>query len=97
MSFENTQISNAICDNAPLDTGQYGSHIVRRTPPILQNIQAKFPRSVDIWVEHLANELDTWRFVWILFFKMHDQTKRSIFEGCICRSDNDSVPGWLCE
>lgn len=43
-------------------------------------------------MEHLADELDCGRLIWILLLKMHDQSKGSIFKGSICGADDDSVP-----
>ena len=43
-------------------------------------------------MKHLADELDTWRLVWILFFKMHDQPKSPIFKRGVCRADDYGVP-----
>ena len=56
----------------PLYAGQNRSHIIRRTPPVLQDIQAQFSRTVDVWVKHLADEFDPGWFVRILLFKVHD-------------------------
>ena len=83
------------CDNAPLNAGQDGRHIICRTPPILQDIKTELSCPINIWVEHLADELDAWGLVGVLFFKMHDQPKCSILERCICWSDDDGVPGGL--
>ena len=76
-----------------LDTGQDGSHIVRGAPPILQDVQAEFTRAVDVWVEHLADELDARRLVRVCFFEVHDQFEGSIFEGRISRTNDDCIPG----
>ena len=43
-------------------------------------------------MEHLADEFDGRRFIWVLFFEMHDESEGSIFEGRICWSDDDGVP-----
>lgn len=44
-------------------------------------------------MEHLGDELHSWGLVGILFFKMHHESKGAVFEGCICGTDDDSVPG----
>lgn len=46
-------------------------------------------------MKHLADEFDPWRFVRILLFKVHDQTEGSIFERCIRRSYDHSVPSFM--
>ena len=56
----------------PLDACQDRSHIICRTPPVLQDIQAQFAGAVDIRMKHLADEFDPWWFVWILLFEVHD-------------------------
>lgn len=56
----------------PLNACQNRSYIICRTPPVLQDIQAQLSRTIDIRVKHLADELDSWRFVRILLFKVHD-------------------------
>ena len=43
-------------------------------------------------MKHLTYEFDAGRLVWILFFEMHDEAEGTVFEGSICRADNDSVP-----
>ena len=67
-------------------------NIVRWAPAVLQNVQTQFTRTVDIWMKHLADELDTGRFVRISLFKVHHQAKSAVLEGCVCRSDDDRVP-----
>jgi len=44
-------------------------------------------------MEHLADELDRWWFVWVLLFEMHNESESSIFKRGIRRSNNHSVPG----
>lgn len=76
----------------PLNTGQYGSDIVCRTPPILQYIQAQFPRVVYVWMKHLTDELDPWRLIRVLLLKVHHQPKSAIFKWRVRRPDDDGVP-----
>lgn len=76
----------------PLDTGQYGSDIVCRTPPILQYIQAQLARVVYIWMEHLTDELDSRRLIRVLLLEMHDQSKSAIFKRRVRRPDDDRIP-----
>lgn len=76
----------------PLNTGQYGSDIVCRTPPILQNIQAQLPRVVYVWMKHLTDELDSWRLIRVLLLKMHDQSEGAVFKRRVRRPDDDGVP-----
>lgn len=79
-------------DNAPLNTGENGSHIVCWAPSVLKNVKAQLACTVHVGVEHLANELDTGRLVWILLLKIHHQAERSILERGIGRSDDDGIP-----
>ena len=76
----------------PLNTCQDRCHIVRWAPTILQDIQAQFPSSIDVGMEHCADKLDCGRLVRILLLEMHDQSKGSIFEWGICWADDHSVP-----
>lgn len=76
----------------PLNTGQYGSDIVCRTPPILQYIQAQFARVVYVWMKHLTDELDPGRLIRVLLLKMHDQSKSAVFKRRVRRPDDDGVP-----
>jgi hypothetical protein len=46
-----------------LDTRQDCRYIIRRTPAVLQDIEAELAVGVDVRVEHLAEELDDGRFV----------------------------------
>ncbi len=58
----------------------------------MQDIQAEFPGSVDVGVEHLADKLDGRGLVWVLLIEVHDQSKSAIFERGVCGADNDCVP-----
>ena len=75
-----------------MNTGQYGSDIVCRTPPVLQYIQAQFARVVYVWMEHLTDELDSRRLIRVLLLKMHDQSKSAIFKRRVRRPDDDGIP-----
>lgn len=43
-------------------------------------------------MEHLADELDLWRLVGVLLFKLHDESEGSVLKGRVCGADNDGVP-----
>lgn len=79
-------------EHSPLNTRQNRRDIIRRTPPILQNIQAQLPSIINIRMEHLANKLDARRFVWVLFFEVHDESECAVFERRVRRPDDDCVP-----
>lgn len=76
----------------PLYAGQDGSHIVRRAPSVLQDVQAKLARAVHVRVEHLADELDARWLVGISLLKVHHQPERPILKRRVCGSDNDGIP-----
>lgn len=76
----------------PLNTGQNSSHIIRRAPSVLQDIQTQLPTPIHIRMEHIADELHSWRLIGILFFEMHYQAERAILEGCVCWTDDYCVP-----
>ena len=76
----------------PLNAGQNGCYVICWAPSILQNIQAEFASTVDVWVKHLADEFDAGRLVGILFFEVHNKTECTILKGGICWADDDSVP-----
>lgn len=80
----------------PLDASQDGSDIVRRTPSVLQNVQAQLAGGVYVGVEHLADEFDLGRLVGVLLFKLHDKSKCAIFKRCIRRAYNYGIPGDKC-
>ena len=77
---------------SPLYAGQDGGHIIRRTPSVLQNVETKLARAVDVWVEHLADELDAWWPIRVLLLELHHQSEGAVFEGSVCRADDDGVP-----
>lgn len=78
--------------HSPLNAGQDGRNIIRRTPSVLEDVQAELSRSVDVRVEHLADELDAGRFVGVLLFEMHDKAKGAILERGVRWADDDGVP-----
>lgn len=80
----------------PLDASQDSSNIVRRTPSVLQNVQAQLAGGVYVGVEHLADELDLRRLVGVLLFKLHDESECAIFKRCICRAYDYGVPREKC-
>lgn len=83
----------ALLENIPLNTRQNRSHIVRRTPPILQDVQAQFPRGINIRMEHLTDELDSRRFIRVCFLKVHYKAESAVFKGCIGGAYYYGVPG----
>lgn len=78
--------------DSPLNAGQDGGNIIRGTPPVLEDVQTKLSGSVDVWMEHLADELDARRFVGILLFEMHHKSKGAILERRVSWADDHSVP-----
>lgn len=78
--------------HSPLNTRQYRRNIIRRTPPILQNIQTQLARSIHVRVEHGGYELDAGRFVGVLLFEVHYESERAVFEGGVAGSDDDCIP-----
>lgn len=82
----------SICWGLPLDARQNSGDIVRRTPPVLKDIQAQFTRGVDVRVEHLTNELDSGRLVRILLLEMHHESEGTVLKRRVGRSDDDGVP-----
>jgi hypothetical protein len=93
MSSESlSQVYCGITFNVPLNTSQDGRHVIGRAPAVLQDIKAKLPRTIDIRMEHLADKLDTWRLVGVLFLEMHDQAECTIFERGIGGANDDGIP-----
>ena len=76
----------------PLDAGQDGRDIVRRAPPVLQNVEAELARRVHVGVEHLTDELDRGRLVGVLLLKVHHQSESAVLKRGIGRSNDDGVP-----
>jgi hypothetical protein len=66
-----------------LHTRQNRHDIIRRTPPILQDIQTQLSIIVYVWMEHFRYEFDLWRTVWVGFFERHDETECTACERCI--------------
>jgi hypothetical protein len=44
-------------------------------------------------MEHLADELDSWRFVRVRLFEMHHEAKGAILKRRVRGTDDDGVPG----
>lgn len=61
----------------------------------MQDIKAKLSGTIDIWVEHLADKLDTWRFIGVLLLEVHDKPKCAILERCISGTYDDGVPAMI--
>lgn len=66
-----------------LYTRQDCHHIVRWTPPVLQDVETQFTIVVDVWMKHLRYEFHLWRTIWVGFLEGHDQTERSPCKWCI--------------
>lgn len=79
-------------NHIPLDARQNGSNVVCGRPAILQDIQTQLARPVYIGMEHLADKLDGRGLVGVCLFKVHHKAKCSVFKGCVCRTNDDSVP-----
>jgi len=75
-----------------LNGSEDGGNVVRWTPAVLQDVQAQLAGAVNVWVKHLADELDAGRLVRIRFFEVHHEAKGAIFERGVCRPDDDGVP-----
>lgn len=93
MSYLFGALSFCTGQSVPLDTGQDSRHVIRRAPAVLQDVQAKLARSVDVGVEHLADKFHTGGLVRVLFLKVHHEAKRAILEGSVSGSDDDGIPG----
>ena len=76
----------------PLYRRQDGGHIIRGAPAVLQYIQTQLAGAVNIWMKHLANELDARRLVGVLLFEVHDEAEGAVFEGRVRGADDDGVP-----
>lgn len=75
-----------------MNAGQDGCNVISWTPSVLEDVQAQLSSTVDVWMEHLADELDAGRFVRILLFEMHHQPKSAILERRIRWTDYHGVP-----
>lgn len=78
--------------HVPLNACQDSCDIVGRAPPVLKNIETELSGGVNIWMEHLADELDRGRLVRVLFLEVHYEPKGSILEGGIRGADDDRIP-----
>ena len=76
----------------PLNTCQDSRYVICWTPSVLKDIQTKLAGSINIWMEHLADELDSGWLVRIRFLEVHYKPKCAIFKRCIRRSDYNSIP-----
>lgn len=85
-------LSSRHTESIPLNTRQDSRNVICRTPAVLKDIKTQFSSRIHVRVEHLTDEFDLWRLVGILFFKLHNQSKSSIFERRISRSNNDGIP-----
>lgn len=75
-----------------LDRGKDRRHVVGRAPPVLKYVKADAPISVDIWMEHLREKFDDWRFVWVLFAEFHRELECAILKGSIMGTKDDGIP-----
>jgi len=75
-----------------LDRGKDRRHVVGRAPPVLKYVKADTPISVDIWMEHLREKLDYWRFVWVLFAEFHRELECAILKGSVMGTKDDGIP-----
>lgn len=92
LAFIHCNMKKHPCRLVPLDTRQDSSHIVCGAPAVLENIETKLAGSIDIGMEHLADELDSRGLVGILFLKVHYQAECTILEGSVGGADNDGIP-----
>lgn len=79
----------------PLNAGQDCRDIVRRAPPVLQNVQAQVSVLVDVRVEHLAYEFDDRGLRRILLIESEDEAVCAFGEDGIWRSEDDGIPAIL--
>jgi hypothetical protein len=79
----------------PLDTGEDRCDIISGTPAVLKDIETELSCAVDVGMEHLADELDAGRLVWVLFLEMHDQPECAILKRGIGGTNNNGVPSDL--
>ena len=77
----------------PLNAGQDGGDVIRRAPPILEDVQTELSGGIDIGMKHGRDEFDAGRFIRILFLEMHGETKGAILKWGVGWADNDGVPG----
>lgn len=82
-------------DYSPLDAGQDGGDVVRRAPSVLEDVETDLAGGIDVRMEHLGDELDTWRFTRVRFFELQHQFERAVLVGSVGRADDDGVPGEL--
>lgn len=63
-----------------LDRRQDGSDVVRRTPPVLEDVKTELPVGVDVGVEHLGEEADGRGLVGVRLLEGERQPERPIFK-----------------
>ena len=76
----------------PLYAGKDGGNVVGGAPAVLQDVETELAGGVDVWVEHLRDELDSGRLVGVLLFEMHHQAKGAVLERRVCGADDHGVP-----
>jgi hypothetical protein len=76
-----------------LHTRQDRRHVIGRTPAVLQDVEAQLAGRVDVWVEHLRDELDAGRLVGVLLLEVHDEAEGAVLERCVGGTDDHGVPG----
>lgn len=80
------------CPHVPLNTCQDRRHIVRWAPSVLEDVQTELAGTIYVRMEHLADELDPGRLIWVLLFEVHNQAESAIFKRSVCWADNNGVP-----
>ena len=76
----------------PLNARQDRGDVIGWRPPVLQDVETQLSRTVDVGVEHGADELDARRLVGVCFLEVHDEAEGPIFEWRVCGADDDCVP-----
>ena len=64
-----------------LDGRQDRGHVVRRGPPVLEDVETELAVGVDVGVEHAGEEFDGGRFVRVGFVKGEDEFEGAVFKG----------------
>ena len=70
-----------------LNRRQDRGDIVRRGPPVLENVEAELAVGVHVGVEHAREELDGRGFVGVGFVKGEDEFEGAVFEGGVGCAD----------
>lgn len=63
-----------------LDTRQDGSDVVRRTPSVLQNVEAQLAVRIHVRVEHAREKLHGGGFVRVALVERQQQLERAVLE-----------------